>query len=125
MAKKILLVDDEVDFLTIMGERIEAWGYDVITAKNALEALELFDKEKPDVIAIDYLMPEVNGIELLRKIREISKDIPAIILTAKPESEVIGDATKLNISAFIPKLSPYADVKSSLQTTLGMIFKGR
>ncbi len=120
---KVLLIDDETDFLDIMGQRIESWGYEVIPASNAKEAIDAFKSKNPDAIVLDYLMPDVNGIELLKKLRGIDKNVPVIMFTAKPKSEAIDEGVKLNISAFIPKLSTYTDTQKNLKTPLEMIFK--
>lgn len=123
--KKILIVDDEIDFLEIMGQRIESWGYEAIPASNGKEAMDAFMCKKPDVIILDYLMPDINGIQLMTKIRAIDIKIPIIMFTIKPEPKTIEDARKLNIFAFIPKLSPYGDTQASLKAALGMAFKKR
>ena len=126
MAKeKVLLVDDERDFLEIMGQVIEYWGYDVLTAPNAKEAMEAFKEKAPDIIILDYVMPDMNGVELLGKIRAIDKDIPVVMFTARPEADAIVEAEKLDIAAFIPKLSPYVDTKKNLKSALEMALKRR
>ena len=121
--KKILIVDDETDFLEIMTQRIESWGYEVIPASNSKEAMDAFRDKKPDVIILDYLMPDIDGVQLLKKIRTIDMGIPVIMFTAKPESEAIEDTEKLNVLAFIPKLSPYVDTQANLKTALNMAFE--
>jgi len=69
-------------------------------------------------------MPDIDGISLLKKIRAIDKEIPAIMFTAHPDEEPMEDADKLNISAFIPKISPYTDTTAGLKTALDLVFKG-
>ncbi|MEE8360402.1 MAG: response regulator, partial [Candidatus Omnitrophota bacterium] len=78
--------------------------------------------QRPDVIVLDYIMPDMNGIELLRKIRGVNKDIPVIMFTAKPDTGAIKESTELDITAFVPKLSPYVDTKKSLKSALNMAF---
>lgn len=121
--KTILLVDDEEAFLEIMGSRIESWGYKVITAANGYEALELFNKSKPDAMVVDFKMPDMDGVQLLMKIRAKDAKIPVIMFTAKPRPETMEDAETLNISAFVPKLSPYVDTHTSLRSAINMVFK--
>ena len=128
MAKKaprnmVLLIDDETDFLEIMGEKIESWGYKVLKASDSEAAMKALADQRPDVIVLDYIMPDINGVELLRKIRGINKDVPVIMFTAKPDTEAIKESTELDITAFIPKLSPYVDTKSSLKSALNMAFR--
>ena len=121
--KKILIVDDETDFLEIMRQRVESWGYEVIPTSNGKEAMDVFRDKSPDAIILDYLMPDINGIQLLRKIRAINMKVPVIMFTAKPEFEAIKDTEKLNVLAFIPKLSPYVNTQANLKTALNMAFE--
>ncbi len=121
--KKILFVDDETDFLAIMTQRIESWGYKVISASNGKEALDLFTDKKPDVIILDYLMPDINGIDLLKKIRAIDRNVPVLMFSAKADTDNVRDGIDLGIAAFIPKLSPFADTQANLRAALDMVFK--
>jgi len=123
--KRTLLIDDQVDFLEIMGAHLESWGYEVVKASNGLDALKALAEEKPDVIVLDYVMPDIDGVELLKKIRRVNRNIPVIMFTARPDAEAIGEAKKLNISAFVPKLSPYVDTQKSLKSALSMALRLR
>ena len=123
MGKRILLVDDELDFLEIMGMRIEHWGYRPITASNGKEAMKALADEKPDAIILDCLMPDINGVDLLKKIRAIDKVIPVVMFTAKPEVKAMDDSKRLGISAFVPKLSPFVDTQASLKNALDMALR--
>lgn len=125
MTKKILLVDDEAELLKIIKAKINSWGYEVITASNGKEAMEAFSANKVGAVILDYLMPDIDGIELLKKIRTKDEKIPAIMFTAYPEEKSMEDAEKLKITAFIPKMSPYTNTIDSLKATLEMVFKKR
>lgn len=83
--KKVLLVDDEVDFVKMVKMRLEANDYEVLTAYNGKEFLEKVKKVKPDMILLDILMPEMDGYTALKELKQLkeAKDIPVIILTAK------------------------------------------
>ncbi len=119
----ILLVDDEPDFLDIMSSIIKSWNYSVTTAPGGEEAIRLIKSKRPDVIILDYVMPGMDGITVLKEIRKTDKNIPVIMFTAHPNMKVIKGTEKLSISAFIPKLSTYSDVSSSLKSTIDMIVK--
>ncbi|MFH1753948.1 MAG: response regulator [Candidatus Omnitrophota bacterium] len=123
LKNKILLVDDETDFLEIMGDNIESWGYQVIKASDGGSAMKAISDDRPDVVVLDYVMPDMNGIELLKKIRGVNSSIPVIMFTAKPDTGVIKESAELDITAFVPKLSPYVDTKKSLRSALNMAFK--
>jgi len=123
MKKKILIVDDETDFLSIISQRVESWGYETILASNGDEAMDVFMSKAPDVVILDYIMPDINGVELLNKIRSVDAKIPVIMFTAKPDPEAIQNTTKMNVVAFIPKLSPYVDTQANLKAALNIAFK--
>ncbi len=84
---KILLVDDEPDILEIVGYNLSSEGYRVITAENGLEAVKVAKKEKPQLIILDVMMPEMDGIEACEQIRKIPDLSDTIItfLTARGE----------------------------------------
>lgn len=123
MKKKVLLVDDETDFLDIMGQKIRSWGYEVVFASNGKEAIDGVKSEKPDIIVLDYMMPEMDGVSALKEIRKIDSKIPAIIFTAYPDEKIIKEAEKLGVTAFIPKLSTYSAPQENLKAMLDMAFK--
>lgn len=120
---KILLVDDEVDFLETMSPIIESWGYDLIKAANGKEAIEALTDKKPDIIILDYMMPQMDGIAALIEIRKIDKKIPVIMFTAYPDSRSMKGAGKLGVSAFIPKVSVFSDAHATLKTAIVMAGK--
>lgn len=119
---EIMLIDDEPDLLEIMGSVIRGWGYDLTIASGGREAIEIFKAKKPDIIVLDYLMPEMDGIATLKEIRRLDKNIPVVMFTAYPDKIVKG-TEKLSISALIPKLSTYSDVSASLKSAIDMIVK--
>ncbi len=128
MAKrKILVVDDEIDFLEMIKLRLEANGYNVITAMNGNEALEKFAKEKPSAILLDILMPGMDGIDVLKKIRKENTNIPVFIITAFSNEERFKIANKFNASGFMFKTN---DLQREIQNITSAIniskdFKGR
>jgi CheY-like chemotaxis protein len=83
--KKLLFVDDEESIRLLYQEEFEEKGYAVVLASNGQEALEKFAETHPDLLVIDIKMPGMDGIEVLKKVREQSKDVPAILCTAYGE----------------------------------------
>ena len=81
---KILVVDDEALLVKGIRFNLKSEGYDVITGSNGQEAVELTQKENPDLIVLDVMMPVMDGLTACSKIREFS-DVPIILLTAKAE----------------------------------------
>ena len=90
----ILLVDDELDILEIIGYNLSAEGYNVVTAQNGVEAIKKAKKHKPELIILDVMMPEMDGIEACEKLRLIPELAETVItfLTARGEdySQVAG-----------------------------------
>lgn len=84
MAKKILVIDDEPQIVEICSDYIKAAGFDVIQASNGLEGLKKARAEKPDLIVLDLMMPEMDGLDVCRTIRRES-EVPIIMLTARVE----------------------------------------
>ena len=91
---KILLVDDEEDILEFLSYNLKKEGFRIDTANNGISALKKLEKSKPDLIILDVMMPEMDGIEVCEKIREQDKfdDILILFLTARSEeySELAG-----------------------------------
>jgi len=116
--KRILLVDDEPELLKAMRVRLASWGYDVLTAANGKEAIQLVEKEVPDAIILDIMMPEMDGIETLKRIRDFNKKIPVFMLTAYPSEERIENTKSLGISAFIPKGTEFDNASHYIQVAL-------
>lgn len=83
-SKKILIVDDDMTLRELYEERIKAEGYTILSASDGEEAIEKATKEKPDLLLLDIMMPKINGIDVMKMLREKeeTKNIPIIILTA-------------------------------------------
>lgn len=118
---KVLLVDDEVAVLEVIGSRIKSWGYDFVTALSGKQAIALLKSEAPDAIILDYIMAGMDGIATLTEIRKIDKEIPVIIFTAYPDDRSMKSAQELNVTAYIPKSSMLTDPVSNLKTMLVFI----
>jgi two-component system, OmpR family, alkaline phosphatase synthesis response regulator PhoP len=84
-AKKILVADDESHILNVVSLKLRNAGFEVVTASDGQEALELAISERPDLLITDYHMPQLSGLELCRKLKQdpITAKIPAIMLTAR------------------------------------------
>ena len=123
MKTKVLLVDDEPDFLDVMQQAVCSWGYEVVLADSGNKALAVIKTEKPNIVVLDYMMPKMNGIETLKKLRKVNPDLPVILYTSYPNEDNMGNALGLRVSAFVPKLSEYTDTQSALKTALKLIEK--
>ena len=88
MIKKILIVDDEVETLRLISIALRRQGLQVITANNGTQALELAFTEKPNLIILDIMMPDINGFEVVKRLKASTKteDIPVLIFSARNQS---------------------------------------
>jgi DNA-binding NtrC family response regulator len=79
---KILIVDDEAIIRQSLHDWLSSAGHQVLTAENGFQALEIIERESPSIVIADLVMPGMDGIELLKKVKKISPDIEVIIITA-------------------------------------------
>ena len=103
LKKKIVVVDDEVDFLFAMEYWLKSKGYEVKPANNGFKAVDLVKSFTPDLIFLDINMPGINGIETLKRIREFNQNVPVIIISAFVEDKKIDEASTLGISGIFYK----------------------
>jgi DNA-binding response OmpR family regulator len=103
--RKILLVDDEEGFLSVIKEALEIRGFDIVTAKSAIEAgLELSSK-KPDLILMDIKMPGIDGLQACAAIKKNpdTVNIPIMVVSAISEEAQVKRAHKIGISDYFVK----------------------
>jgi len=103
MSAKVLIVDDEKDFLEIMAERMGARGMEVSTATSAEDALKMVQTESYDAVIIDFLMPEMDGFSALKMFKESRPDLSVILLTANVTEEKRIEVIKLGALDVIEK----------------------
>jgi len=103
MTEKVLLVDDEEDFLEVMGERLSSRGIDVTTSTSAEEALELIEVDIYDAVILDLQMPVMDGIDTLKKIKKRHPEIQVILLTGHATVKKGVEAMKLGAMDFVEK----------------------
>ena len=115
MGLKILLVDDEPDIIEVIQDRLEAYGFTVITAGTGLEALKKLSVEKFDGVFLDVKMPEMGGIEALEEIRKRDQKIPVIIITSSSSREAAIEAVAKGASEYILKPFEWEELKTKIQ----------
>ncbi|UCG59914.1 MAG: response regulator [Phycisphaerales bacterium] len=103
--KKVLVVDDEVHIIHVVAIKLRNNGYEVVSADNGAEALDLACQEKPDIIVTDFQMPVMTGIELVERLRdnEATKNVPVIMLTARSFAIPEDQQRRLRISECLSK----------------------
>ena len=102
---KILLVDDELDFLKAITERLALKGFDVIAASNGEEAIASAEKDLFDVAVVDFQMPGMDGTQVLKLLKERHKYLEIIMLTGQATIDSAVEATKLGAFKYLEK--PY------------------
>lgn len=103
MANKVLLVDDEQDFLEVMSERMENRGMEVSTASSAQEALDMIAVETFDAIILDFMMPEMDGLQTIKAIKKAKPELQIILLTGQATLEKGVEAMKLGAMDVLEK----------------------
>ena len=104
--KKILVVDDEPQSVEMIKTRLEASGYEVISALCGKEALETIKDNRPDLILLDIVLPDINGFQVCKAIKsnEATKDIKVIVCTNKLDEVYTVDARESGADEFIEKM---------------------
>src|SRR5574337_1068539 len=103
MAARVLVVDDEPAAVELLQEFLVAKGYEVIAASNGAEAVQKVVEERPHLILLDVRMPRMDGLEALRRIREIDKEVAVIMVTGVNEEEIGRQAMALGAFDYIVK----------------------
>ena len=109
-AKRILVVDDEARVREMLEFRLRLFGYEVLTAANGSEALDVAASEKPDLVLLDVMMPELDGFQVCSRLKqnEAAKNIPVVMLTAKAEAKDVTRAFNSGAEDYVVK--PYDPV---------------
>ena len=115
MTEKILLVDDEKEFLEVMAERLSARGMNVSTADSALEALRQVETETFDAIILDLQMPAMDGIETLKALKQKRPELQIILLTGHATIKKGIEAMKLGAMDFIEKPADLAALTEKIK----------
>lgn len=114
--KKILVVDDEENIRFLYKEELGDEGYAVTLAASGKEALELLGAIKPDIITLDIKMPEMDGIETLKRIKEIDEKIPVILCTAYGQYKQ--DFSSWASEAYVVKSADLQELKNTIRGIL-------
>ena len=101
--KSILLVEDEASLSMIIKDALEEEDFQVITAGNGLQGIDRFYKYAPDLIIADVMMPEIDGFEMIRRIRKENKEVPVLFLSARSSTDDIVFGFELGANDYVRK----------------------
>ena len=118
---RILIIDDESDYSETMRFYLKAKGYDVRTTPSGAEGIEEIRRDRPDVVFLDFMMPEMDGVSTLCRIREFDQGLPVIMVTSYATDENVQEARKLGISAIFPKAEDFSGAARLITAALGRL----
>lgn len=114
---KILVVDNELEILNVLQDVLSILGYTPVVVTSGRDALKIFEKGKFSLVITDMVMPDINGLDLLKKIKELDSNIPVVIITGFG-SEVIEEAIQAGADGYIEKPFKIEDIKNILEKNL-------
>ncbi|MDD5190733.1 MAG: response regulator [Dehalococcoidales bacterium] len=117
--KKILIVDDAAFMRMRCNRLLTEKGYNVVEAANGLEALQKFKQVHPDAVLLDITMPEMDGIETLKKLKELDSNICVAMVTAMGQQSMVIEALKLGAKDFVVKPFDADRVLAAVQRIVG------
>jgi len=112
---RVMVVDDEENIREVLSNFLSDLGYEVVVATDGQDALNKFNKGEYDLIVSDLLMPSIDGLELLKRIREIDKDVIFLMITGYPSIETAVEAIKKGAYDYITKPFHMEDVKLRIE----------
>ncbi|UCE19755.1 MAG: response regulator [Gemmatimonadota bacterium] len=118
---RILVVDDEQETRELLSEFLNLRGYEVLTASDGFEALTTFKSERPHIVLLDTKMPGLDGVEVLRRIRALDKEVGVIMVTGVKDEKVGEYALKLGANDCLTKPIDLDDLEKSVYAKLLMM----
>ena len=112
---KIMIVDDDAHIIRLYKEELQEEGYEVVTAGTGKEALEMFERENPDLVTLDILMPDIDGISLLRRMKGLRPRMPIIMSTAYDYRD---DFAVWASEAYLVKSADLTELKATIKRLL-------
>ncbi|WP_100332496.1 response regulator [Bacillus xiapuensis] len=115
MSGKILIVDDQFGIRILLNEVLQKEGYETYQAANGVKALELADEHSPDLVLLDMKIPGMDGIEILKRMKQKNSDIRVIIMTAYGELDMIQEARNLGALTHFAKPFDIDDIRETVK----------
>jgi two-component system alkaline phosphatase synthesis response regulator PhoP len=121
--KTVLIIEDEEDAAELFAEMMRVSGFRVIKTSKSAPAIAMMTADKPDIILLDIMMPEVSGLDILRQMRRDPNlaNIPVIMVTAKSMPADIKNGMEAGASTYLTKPVGFQELKEAVERTLGTI----
>ncbi|MCG0314629.1 MAG: response regulator [Calditerricola sp.] len=116
--KTVLIVDDQYGIRVLLNELHEQEGYTIQLAANGKQAIEIVERQVPDLVILDMKIPGMNGLEILKKIKKIDNRIKVIMMTAYGELDMIKEATALGVLAHFTKPFDIDELRNTVRAQL-------
>lgn len=117
-APKVLIIDDEEDMCWAVAKGMQQEGYQVAIATGGPRGLELFQREGASVVLLDLKMPGMDGLEVLRRVRETDEKVPVILITGHGDMDVAMEAISSGATGYIIKPFQMDDLRQAVQRVL-------
>ena len=119
--KTVLIIEDEADAAELFAEMMRVSGFRVLKTSSSTPALSLITSEKPDVIILDIMMPEISGLDILRQMRQdaMLANIPVVVVSAKSMPADIKIGMEAGASMYLTKPVGFLELKEAVEQALG------
>lgn len=117
---KVLIADDEKNMRWILEKNLKSEGFSIICAEDGEEAFDMFLDETPDLVILDYKMPKVDGMEVLKRIKKINSNLPVIMITAHGSTDAAVEAMKLGAADYVSKPFDITELKLTIFKALNI-----
>jgi len=119
--KTVLIIEDEEDAAELFAEMMRVSGFRVLKTSKSKPAISMMNEDKPDLVLLDIMMPEVSGLDILRQMRRDTNlsNIPVIVVTAKSMPADIKNGMEAGASTYLTKPVGFQELKDAVERTLG------
>lgn len=118
--KKILIIEDDQSFFSILQKRFTMEGFSVVSAQDGQEGLSMLEKEKPDLIVSDVLLPKMDGIDMAKKIKEKNINVPILFLTNVKDPSYLERAKDIEFDYLVKSDVHVDEIVAKIKNKLGI-----
>lgn len=118
---KVLVVNDAKFMLLTLGNLLRKLGHEVVEAENGKDALLKYREYKPDLVTLDITMPEMDGVEALKRLKEIDPDAKVVMVSAMGQKDFVMEAVKNGAADFIIKPFQEERIRATIETLSGRV----